>query len=843
MRLFATLSIRIHGSSINISDIKAVNWMNRSETDIRDTISDRKKAFHNNVSGGGSKNIDRQPLWLKITLSLSVALIAVALVAGELMRQQLQSDYAANLRNTSEETFLLLSAATLEPVISEDIPQLRSVVNEIGRLKPNIQAIRVMNEDGVLLASLNKDSEKSISNLVTFTKELSFESELFGTLVIDWSTERLHQEVSRHIKIMRYWVIISLLTLTFIIILLIHLFAVRPIGKIHQHLLSLSKGNLDSRVDIRSSRELSLLGRSVNNLADALEQQKIREYELELTQRELFEAKEMAEITLHSIGDGVISTDVEGCVQYLNPISEKLTGWSAEEAQGRPIEEIFILVDEVTRRTLTNTIRQCLEGGKTVASDTPALLIARNGRESAIDNFGSPIRNRSGEIVGAVIVTHDVTESRHMTRELEYQAAHDSLTDLINRKEFDRQLFQYREDMVHKHQRHTLLYIDLDQFKIVNDTCGHAAGDALLQQLTQLIGGELRRGDVFARLGGDEFGVLLTECPLEFGVEVAESIRKAVERFRFVWNDNGFSIGASIGIIAITRESADSETLLELADEACYSAKALGRNRYHVYTEEDDNLIARQDEMSWLGKVNAALAEDRLVLYQQAIQSLQLDGSCRGSHIEILVRLVEPDGTVVPPGAFLPAAERYGLMTKVDQWVINRTMTWYRQNPEKMRALQLCNINLSGNSLSDDGLLSFIEEQFDSPEIDASKFCFELTETAAVSNLMMAFNFMQRLKRKGCVFALDDFGSGMSSFGYLKNLPVDYLKIDGMFVKDIVHDKVSMAMVASINEVGHVMGKLTIAEFVENDEILECLTKMGVDFAQGYGISKPRPLE
>ncbi len=817
--------------------------MSISEARPRPATIATQKSFPKDVFVQVSKIISHQPLWLTITLSLSVALMVVALAAGELMRRQLQEEYSTSLRNTSEDTFLLLSAATLEPVISEDIPQLRSIVNETGRLQPDIHAIRVVNEEGVLLASLTRSSGGDSKKLVSFSKEISFESELFGTLEIDWSTQRLDQEVIRHTKIMRYSVIASLLTLTLIIILLIHLFAVRPIGKIHQHLLSLSNGMLKSRVDIHSSRELSLLGSSVNNLADALELQKLREHELESARRELFEAKEMAEITLHSIGDGVISTDVEGYVQYLNPISERLTGWSTEEARGRPIEEIFNLVNELDRRPLPNTIRQCLEGSETVAKETHALLIARNGKESAIDNSGSPIRNRNGEIMGAVMIFHDVTESRHMTRELEYQAAHDSLTDLINRKEFDRQLFQYREDISHKEQRHTLLYIDLDQFKIVNDTCGHAAGDALLQQLSQLIGDELRRGDVFARLGGDEFGVLLIECPLEFGIEIAESIRKAVERFRFVWNESGFSIGTSIGIVAITRESANAETLLEQADEACYSAKELGRNRYHVYTEKDDNLIGRQGEMNWLGKVNAALAEDRLVLYQQTILSLQQGGASSGTHIEILVRLVEPDGTLIPPGAFIPAAERYGLMSKVDHWVISRTMAWFRQHPEKMQGLELCNINLSGNSLSDDGLLSYIEAQLDSSEIDASKFCFELTETAAVSNLMLALNFMQRLKKKGCSFALDDFGSGMSSFGYLKSLPVDYLKIDGMFVKDIVHDKISMAMVASINEVGHVMGKRTIAEFVENDEILERLRSMGVDFAQGYGISKPGPLE
>ncbi|RTE65295.1 EAL domain-containing protein [Amphritea opalescens] len=784
--------------------------------------------------------INRQPLWIKIMLSLLVALMVVAISVGELMRLQLQSDYSARLRSTSEDTFLLLSAATLEPVISEDIPQLRSIVSEMVRLQPDIYAIRVMNEDGVLLASWSRAADQETMNLVSFSKEISFESEVFGMLSIDWSTQRLDHEVIRHTNIMRYWLIASLLILTVIIIVFIHVFVIRPIGKIHHHLLALKQGDLKSRVDINNSRELSLLGKGVNSLADVLASQKLRESELELARRELFEAKEIAEITLHSIGDGVISTDVDGYVRYLNPVSEKLTGWQNEEAQGKPIEEIFKLVDEVSGQPLPSTIRLCLEDKDRVTTLAHALLIAKHGQESAIDHSVSPIRNRNGDIMGAVMVFHDVTESRNMTRELEYRATHDSLTDLINRKEFDRQLFQYRKDLTHNAE-HTLLYIDLDQFKIVNDTCGHAAGDALLQQLSQLMSGELRRGDIFARLGGDEFGILLNDCPLTFGVIIAESIRQTVESFRFVWNQVGFSIGISTGIVAITVESADAETLLEQADEACYSAKELGRNRHYVYTEKDEQVIGRQGEMNWLGKVNAALAEDRFVLYQQSI--LPLQEASQGDHIEILVRLVEPDGSLVPPGAFIPAAERYGLMPKVDHWVISRTMDWFRQHPDKMEALELCNINLSGKSLSDDALLRYIEEQLDSPEIDACKFCFELTETAAVSNLTLALNFMQRLKQKGCLFALDDFGSGMSSFGYLKILPVDYLKIDGMFVKDIVYDETSRVMVASINEVGQVMGKQTIAEFVENEEILEHLRSMGVDFAQGYCISKPSPLD
>ncbi len=802
------------------------------------TATDTRLGIPSGISG-----TNLTPLWLKFSLSLSVALIVVALVAGDLLRSQLQEDYAASLHDTSEEMFLLLTAATLEPVISEDIPQLRTLVNETGRLQPDVHAIRIFNEEGLLLASWTRNNNDATMNLVSFSKEIRFEEELFGSMAIEWSASRLDQQVERQVKRLRYSVFASLIVLTLIIILLIHAFAVRPIGRIHNRLLALTRGDLKSRLSIQSSRELALLGSSVNQLAESLELQRTREQELETAQQELFEAKEMAEITLHSIGDGVITTDVEGCVQYLNPISEQLTGWTSEEAKGRPIEQIFSLIDETSHQPIPNTVRQSLQSGKIVTMEKNALLIGRDGQESAIDDSGSPILNRHGEIVGAVMVFHDVTEARHMTHELEYQAAHDSLTGLINRNEFSRLLYQFRQDVNRKNRTHALLYIDLDQFKVVNDTCGHAAGDALLQQLSHLITDDLRRGDVFARLGGDEFGILLNECPVDIANEIADTIRRTVEQFRFVWEENTFSVGASIGIVSINLESAEAEILLRQADEACYSAKEHGRNRLHVFTEDDDNLNIRRNEMSWVSRVDSALTEDRFVLYQQSILPLNADNREPGQHIEILVRLVEPDGTIVPPGAFIPAVERYGLMSKIDRWVINHTFDWLRCNPEKMANTDLCNINLSGNSLSDNDLLHHIAELLDSPKIDARKICFELTETAAVSNLSLALHFMHHLKKRGCLFALDDFGSGMSSFGYLKNLPVDFLKIDGMFVRDITRDRMSLAMVTSINDIGHVMGKRTIAEFVENDETLQQLKLLGVDFAQGYGIAKPEPLE
>ncbi len=782
------------------------------------------------------------PLWSQIIFSLAVALVVVATLSGELMRRQLQADFSATLHNSSEETFGLLTAVALEPIISEDIPLLRTIVNETGRLRPDIRAVRIFNEEEHLLTSWAIKNTNETENLFSFSKDIIFEGELFGTLAIDWSTERLEREAEQQVIRLRYWVAASMLVLTLVIIILMHIFTVRPIGKIHRHLLALTEGKHESRVDIHSSRELSILGSSVNELANALKIKKYREQQLETAQQELFEAKEIAEITLHSIGDGVISTDVNGHIRYLNPISERLTGWSNAEAQGLPVEAVFNLIDEFSRESIANTVRTSLHTGKIEGPSNNAILVSKTGEESAIDDSGSPIRNRKGEIVGAVMVYSDVTETRHMNRELKYQAAHDSLTNLINRSEFSRQLFEARQGVDLNSREHTLLYIDLDRFKIVNDTCGHASGDELLRQLTGLIAEKLRRGDIFARLGGDEFGVLLNECPLEFSVPIADSIRKIVEQFKFVWDGKSFSIGASIGVVTINAQSAQAEELLIQADEACYSAKDQGRNRLQIYTEDDDSLKVRRSELSQVSAVDIALAENRFVLYQQTILPLQVDQPKLDTHFEILVRMIDDDGELVPPGSFIPAIERYGLMSKVDRWVVTHTFDWLIQHPERMAAIELCSINLSANSLSDEDFMHHIGDMLDSPEIDARKICFEITETTAVSNLSLALNFIRFIKNKGCLFALDDFGSGMSSFGYLKNLPVDFLKIDGMFVRDMLHDNISLAMVKSINEVGHVIGKATIAEFAENEEILNLLKHIGIDYAQGYAISKPEPL-
>lgn len=440
-----------------------------------------------------------------------------------------------------------------------------------------------------------------------------------------------------------------------------------------------------------------------------------------------------------------------------------------------------------------------------------------------------------------LLVCEDVTEAHDLSDQIAYQASHDSLTGLANRSEFDRHM---KEAVARAHAEkteHALCYLDLDQFKVVNDTCGHLAGDELLRQLGDLLRKNLRRQDFVARLGGDEFGVLMHNCSLAEAFHACEKIRDMIRDFHFGWEDRRFTIGVSIGVSSINNTSGNAVDLLKEADAACYAAKDKGRNRVHVFRPDDEELALRHGEMQWVSKIQQGLEQNRFCLYGQPI--VPLTENNEGLHFETLVRYRDDKGHIIPPGAFLPAAERYSLAPALDRAVISLLFEWIAKKPGFLDNLSLCSVNLSGVSMSDETMLAFISEQFSLWAIPTHKICFEITETAAIANLSCATKFINHLRARGCLFSLDDFGSGLSSFAYLKNLPVDFLKIDGLFVKDIVDDAVDFAMVRAINEVGHIMGKKTIAEFVENEQIFNLLNELGVDYAQGYGIGKPVPLD
>jgi len=448
----------------------------------------------------------------------------------------------------------------------------------------------------------------------------------------------------------------------------------------------------------------------------------------------------------------------------------------------------------------------------------------------------------SGSALGVILVIHDVTETRKMERELSYQATHDALTGLINRTEFEARLGFAIESTYQAAESHVLCQLDIDKLKIINDTCCHEAGDSIIRSVTAVLQGCLRDSDVLACIGGDEFGIVLKNCTLDAATEVAGNMLSAIRGMNFTSCDRSFDVCASIGLTPVTSTSASLANIMSQVDLACYEAKDSGGDRYRVYEPSDRNLVRRHDEMKWVAPLKEAIKSDRLVLYYQDIVPVVPDADA-GGHFEVLVRMLDENGNIVPPDVFLPAAERYHLITSLDRWVVSNTFSWYAsQLHADVAGLETISINLSGASVTDAGFLDFIKNELHTHEVPPAVVCFEITETAAIANLDAATGFIHELKRLGCRFALDDFGSGLSSFSYLKNLPVDYLKIDGSFVKDMETDAIDCEMVSSIHQLGSVMGTKTIAEFVENDGILRKLAEIGVDYAQGYGIARPRPL-
>ncbi len=557
----------------------------------------------------------------------------------------------------------------------------------------------------------------------------------------------------------------------------------------------------------------------------------------------VFEEKERAQVTLQSIGDGVITTDAEGCVDYINPVAQDLTGWDMRGAQGESIETLMTLINEHTRATVDNPVSRCLKEGRVITLAANSVLINKHGNEIPIQDSAAPIRDRLGNIIGAVMVFHDVSKESRLFRKLSYQASHDTLTGLINRQEFENRLVSAL-DSAHDDPAisHALLYLDLDQFKVVNDTFGHTAGDELLRQIAEVVQANIRATDTVARLGGDEFAILLERCNEKRAMDVAEAIRGAVEEHRFNWQDAYTSARCSIGVVMVSHDSADVASVMSSADVACYSAKDMGRNQVHLY--QDSDASTRHEEMKWVSRITSAVEENRLELFYQPIVSIGKQGGNRRGHYELLLRMRDEKGDLVGPDQFIPAAERYNLMSTLDRWVIRQALSQLAdRNPEAERAHFTLAINLSGTSLSEDRFLEFVIDELGRQKLPEGAICFEITETAAISNLSRVIHFMQALKKLGCKFSLDDFGSGLSSFTYLKNLPVDYLKIDGQFIRNVAEDAVDESMVKAIKEVGEAMGIETIAERVESKQVIDKLSELGIRYAQGYYIARPTSVQ
>lgn len=556
--------------------------------------------------------------------------------------------------------------------------------------------------------------------------------------------------------------------------------------------------------------------------------------------------QERAHVTLGSIADAVISIDHERRITYMNAAAERLTLWPYAEASEQPLAMVLRLQGKSGEGSVLQRLEQILAGQELSGPTSGITLQRRDDSEVIIQERAAPIRDRDGNTIGIVLILRDITHERALAARLEHQASHDPLTGLTNRREFEARLTAAIEDHRVNGVEYALLYLDLDQFKVINDTCGHAAGDGLIRKISWLIADQLRASDVLARLGGDEFGALLRDIGSEDAVALADGIRRRIAELRFDWEDRLFAVNASIGVIVIDNTLATVGDALSAADQACYLAKDSGRNRVQLYRPDDQQVRSRRGEMRWVERVNSALDTGSFVLVAQEIKPLRKEanaGSASPLHrYELLVRMVGQDGAWVPPMAFIPAAERYGLMPRIDRWVIAEACRELASLRSQGHWLPVCMVNLSGASVSDPSLADYIGDCLRQYSLPGAQVGFELTETAAIGNLASASQLMSRLRGLGSPIALDDFGSGMSSFSYLKTLPIDFLKIDGAFVKDVSTDPVDRAVVEAIQRIGHVMGIETIAESVEDEAALRTLTDIGVDHVQGFHVARPAPL-
>ena len=548
------------------------------------------------------------------------------------------------------------------------------------------------------------------------------------------------------------------------------------------------------------------------------------------------------QLALNSLAEAIIATDERGRITFMNPAAERLTGSEAAQATGKLLEEIVSLVDESDRRLLADPVHQALVRGAPVTLGRRALLLSRStGGERSIELSASPVRNEAKEVVGAALLLHDVTELRGLARQMSYQATHDALTGLVNRREFERRLEEAIDSGQRGDGQHVLCYLDLDRFKLVNDTSGHLAGDSMLREVAKLLRDAVRDSDTVARLGGDEFGMLLIGCPLEKARQIADDVCRSVGDYRFVWKDRIFNIGVSIGLVEISRESGSLEELMAAADTACYVAKKQGSGRVAVYSARDEALARHSGEIQWLQRLQGALKENRFQLYHQII--VPTHGTDGGPAMEVLIRLRDENGQELPPAEFMRAAERYRLMGLVDRWVVQTTLAALGRGALVLQPDRSVAINISGQTLGDVQFLEFVVECLDSTGVSPAQICFEISESAVVANLEHARRFIGVLHGMGCQFALDDFGSGVGSFSNLKNLPLDYLKIDGSFIRNLARDTVNQAMVAAMIKLARTLNFKVIAEQVEDTAAVEAVRRMGVDYLQGYAIGRPQPLQ
>ena len=567
----------------------------------------------------------------------------------------------------------------------------------------------------------------------------------------------------------------------------------------------------------------------------------------DITHRKSLEAslgrgKLQARITLESIGEGVITTDLNGTIDYMNEAAEQLLGGTRSAGLGKRLLDLLTLVDEVDRSSLGDPVAKCLGERKRINLGRRALLLSKQAeREFSTELTASPIRGPDGEIAGCVVIFHDVSEVRGLAREMSYQASHDALTGLVNRAEFERRLGAALDSARGEGVSHVVSYLDLDRFKLVNDSSGHIAGDNLLREISSLLKQRVRDSDTVARVGGDEFAMLLAGCPLDKARQIADDICQAVADHKFAWQDRAFDIGVSIGLVEVGKDSGSAEGVLSAADSACYVAKQQGRGRIHVYSTRDEVLARERGEIQWLQRLQRALKENEFELYVQPIVALAGRTEV-GPAAEILLRMRDESGASILPSHFLGSAERYQLMSHIDRWVVQTALTAIAGGAPNLPNGRSCGINLSAQTLGDDDFLEFVVDVLDHTGVDPQKICFEIRESAVVSQLDQAQRFINVLHGIGCRFALDNFGSGIGSFANLKNLSLDYLKIDGVYTHDVENDSVNREMVAAMVKLARTLDFRVVAEQVEDQASFEALRGLGVDFVQGYVVERPRPL-
>ena len=765
---------------------------------------------------------------LILYIVLCSSAVTLVLSANQLYREyrldiQTINDSLQSIENVQLETIV-------ETLWALDLTKLEILINGISRL-PDIEYVAVFDRDEVMASTGEMKSTKNITNtypLVYKSDNAEFE---IGIIKIVASLDTVHRRIFDKAIFILVNNAIKTAIVALVMLLIIYLTVIRHLVRITRYLKGFRIDQysvpltLKRKTNIISKRDdLDLVVDSINESNKRVEE--AIDLALEAEKRNLDFA--------NASSDWFWELDADLRVAYLSDRYEEITGTRASEIIGTHRWD-HVSSDQSSK--MRDAYKVELTGKKPFRNFEYIAELSK-GQFRHLSSSGVPVFGRDGKFMGYRGSTTDITERKQTEQRLSYQASHDNLTGLLNRHKFEQCANRLFARIKTEKGEHAMCFMDLDQFKVINDTCGHVAGDELLRQIGKRIQDTTRKQDIFARMGGDEFGMLLEYCTLEQAQHRADAILHAIKNFLFLWEGEEYRIGISIGLVVITETTKNFTELFKQADAACYMAKESGRNRIHVYNPEDSRVAQRHGEMRWVARINQALKEDRFVIYAQSIVSLDENNTAR--HYEILLRMIDEKGDLISPGFFLPAAERYDIMGKVDIWVIENVIILLDKYPGFIDGIDFIAINISGQSVSNTDFLNWIISLIKEKKIDPKKICFEVTETAAISNLEEASEFITALRNLGCRFALDDFGSGLSSFGYLKSLPVDFLKIDGMFVKDIVDNPIDCAMVKSINDIGHVMGMKTIAEFVENDEIKEVLRAIEVDHVQGYGIDKPK---